>query len=169
MSGLVGAALPTTIRASPFSQLATLAEDFIDPAIWSYALQPVFAAPDAMCCLNWQTPWWPHRGGLLADTGISDVQAATSYGSPYPVSGANGRLGFVGVTRDQYGSPLGNQVVRLIRKNADDSALDEIVAKVTSDANGNFTITTPYNGNHFLTTHHATGVAGASVDTLTPG
>jgi hypothetical protein len=71
----------------------------------------------------------------------------------------------VGVTRDQYGSPLGNCTVRCFRTSS-----GELVSQVTSDANGNYVATSPYSDQHFLTVHKTLSpdVAGASVDTLTP-
>lgn len=114
------------------------------------------------------TPWWPRRGGVLTgETGVSDILCGSSVEFDlYPVAGCNGRFGISGITRDQYGSPLGLCTVRLFV-----TATDELVARVTSDANGAFIATSPYGVGtpHYMTVHYGGTVAGASVDTLIPG
>ncbi len=123
----------------------------------------IFMGEERVFAFGYVNPWWPAATNLLDSGGtLSDIIDSVWFLSPYPVSGANGRLGFVGVTRDQYGSPLGNVTVRCYLTSS-----AELVSTVLSDADGQFTITTPYGGAHYLTTH-ATGVAGATVDTLTP-
>ncbi len=110
----------------------------------------------------YSTPWWPNYGGLMNDGGLGDIVESAEFESYWTLSGCNGRLGFVGVTRDQYGSPVAGCTVRcyLVSTN-------ELVSMVTSDANGAFVATSPYNTPHFLVTH-GVGIAGASIDTLTP-
>lgn len=113
------------------------------------------------------TPWWPRRGNLMGGWDGVDENTILArnpwWGDPWVLGGRNGRLGFVGVTRDQYGSPLGGCTVRCFV-----TTTDELVARVVSDAAGNFIATTPYGGTaHYLTIHSADGsVAGASVSTL---
>lgn len=115
-------------------------------------------------------PWWPYAGNLLAGSfGAGDGQIinyAPWWQEPWVRSGCNGRLAFVGYTRDQYGSPLGNCTVRCFR-----TSTNELVSQVTSDANGFYIATSPYADGHFLTVHKtlAPDVAGASIDTLVPG
>lgn len=143
----------------------------LDDAFEGYAefggspvLLDVFQSDDPIYGLGgYYTPWWPRAApnGCLGDGGLGDVPISTRWQIPYPTSGSNGRLGFVGTTRDAYGSPLANCTVRCYL-----TATGELVSTVVSDAKGAFTITTPFGGGHFLTTH-ATGVAGATVDTLT--
>lgn len=111
---------------------------------------------------GFQSLWWPGSSGMLGDAGDVGVTQSTWWGFPWTVSGCNGRLGFVGYTRDQFGSPLANCTVRCIR-----TLTNEIVSTVTSDANGYYIATTPYSDAHILTVHGA-NVAGASVDTLLP-
>lgn len=116
-------------------------------------------------------PWWPYRGHLMGGfDGVPENQiqaVAHWYQEPWVRSGCNGRLAFVGYTRDQYGSPLGGCTVRCFR-----TSTDELVSKVTSDPNtGYYIATSPYADGHYLTVHKTLGpdVAGASVDTLLPG
>jgi len=116
------------------------------------------------------SPWWPTRGFLMGGWG-DGLQGDNLLSLPAECAdmwrsfGANGRLGFVGTTRDAFGSPLGNCTVRCIR-----TSTDEMVSKVVSDANGFYIATTPYNDSHMLVVHDSTGaIAGASVNTLLPG
>lgn len=122
-------------------------------------------APDAF---RYQTRWWPNSGKILGGwSGSADdafLNRASAWKNPRVERGCNGRLGFVGYTRDQYGSALGGCTVRLYRVST-----EEQVAKVTSDANGLYFATTPYGDAHFLVIHNAAGdQAGATANTLTP-
>jgi hypothetical protein len=122
---------------------------------------------DFLDIADYTTGWWPNSGGMVQDTGLSDVRG--QFESPsqriWPIAGAaNGRLSFVGVTRDQYGSAIGGCTVRCFRVST-----NELTSQVISDAStGAFTITTPYNDAHFLTVHLTStpNIAGATVDTL---
>ena len=106
--------------------------------------------------------WWPARSSQLGDTGISDVASLVYFDDVYPVSGCNGRFSFSGITRDVYGSPVPKCTVRCYR-----TSTHELQSVVTSDANGLYIATTPYNDAHFLTVHNLTySIAGASIDTL---
>lgn len=126
-------------------------------------LLDLYIAEEPLFGAGYASPWWGSQLGMnLGDTGISDIQQAAWFGLPWPVSGCNGRLSFVGVTRDQYGSPIANCTVRCYLVST-----GELISRVFSDTNGAFTITSPYSAPHFLTTH-STGVAGATLDTLTP-
>lgn len=114
--------------------------------------------------------FWPGSSGLGVggDGGISQnsmLDVPMWWSLPWTQGGANGRLGFVGYTRDAYGSILPNCTVRCFRLST-----DEMVSKVTSDpTTGYYIATTPYNDAHFLVVHSAAGdVAGASVNTLLP-
>lgn len=118
---------------------------------------------------TFRTPWWPSAGAgaLLGDAGSVAYDKVIRYTDPWPnlPGGANGRLGFVGYTRDQYGSPVGGVTVRCFR-----TSTNELVSRVTSDANGFYIATTPYGDAHFLTVHKAgtPAIAGASIDTIVP-
>lgn len=116
----------------------------------------------------YHTRWWPRSGQILGGwSGSADDLFQNK--SPRPKNprterGANGRLGFVGYTRDQYGSPLGGCTVRCYR-----ASTEEQVSKVTSDANGLYFATTPYSDAHFLVIHNGDGsLAGATNTSLLP-
>lgn len=138
------------VQPAPEGSLLCTVSDFLDVA-------------------DYTTGWWPASGGMVADTGMSDVRG--QFESPsqriWQIAGAaNGRLSFSGVTRDQYGSAIGSCTVRCFRL----STL-ELTAQVISDAStGAFIITSPYSEAHFLTVHLTStpSIAGATVDTLIP-
>jgi hypothetical protein len=137
---------------------------------WSCAAQPapllpIALADDGVSTPSFATCFWP--GGASLDGGVESVRPGAWWSAPWTTSGANGRLGFVGYTRDAFGSPLGGCTVRCVR-----TSTNELVAQVTSDANGFYTATTPYGDAHYLTVHNSAvtpAVAGASVDSLIPG
>lgn len=114
---------------------------------------------------SFQSPWWPQSSNIMGwdgtDTHLLMLPAAFSW--PWITLGANGRLGFVGITRDRFGSALGGCTVKCFRTSS-----DELVSTVISDpATGYYIATTPYNDAHYLVVQ-GTGVAGASVNTVTP-
>ena len=120
---------------------------------------------------GFMSPWWPFRGGLLGGWGDgADGDNLQNLGARHSDMwrsfGSNGRLAFVGYTRDAYGSALGDCTVRLFR-----TSTDELVSKVQSDANGFYQATSPYLEAHYMTVHKTgtPSVAGASVDTIVPG
>jgi hypothetical protein len=111
----------------------------------------------------YESPWWPNKIPFLNNDGLDDfLFAAEEEWLGYIVSGTNGRLSIRGVSRDQYGSPLGGCTIRLFL-----TSTGEMVSTVTSDANGAYIITSPYSASHFLTVH-APGVGGASIDSIVP-
>jgi hypothetical protein len=138
--------------------------DEFQPEIEGYYLND----SDVLAIGDFFTSWWPNSSAGTNDGSTSDVMVSgiSTRERYWPNSGANGRLGFVGVTRDQYGSAIGGCTVRCFRL----STL-ELTSQVVSDAStGAFTITSPYSEAHFLTVH-LTGtpnIAGATVDTLIP-
>lgn len=82
-----------------------------------------------------------------------------------PDAGTNSRFSIVGVTRDQYGSPVGGVTVKCFQ-----TSTDILISTVVSDVNtGAFAaLTQAYNDNHYLVAHK-TGTPdldGASVNTL---
>lgn len=166
---LVGAALPVAIL-EPADRSHAEQTWYHGNAAWPPPLASVRGIParePLMSIESFRTPWWPNGGVLVADGGLSDVLDSPAYDDVYPVAGANGRLGFVGYSRDQYGSPLPGCTMRLFR-----TSTGELVAQVTSDPSTAFyTVTTPYLDAHFITCHAATPVpsAGATVDSLIPG
>ena len=80
---------------------------------------------------SWRTMWWPYPGGLLGAGGTAEnpLTVPAWWAEPWTTSGCNGRLGFVGYTRDAYGSVLGGCTVRCYR-----ASTDEQVSKVSASA-----------------------------------
>jgi len=120
---------------------------------------------------TFRTPWWPSAGAgaLLGDAGNVTYDKIIRYTDSWPnlPGGANGRLSFVGITRDAFGSPLGGVNVKLFR-----TSTDELVSSVVSDANGNYTITTPYYPDpHYMVCYKAgpPDTFGTTVNTLIAG
>lgn len=120
---------------------------------------------------TFRTPWWPSAGAgaLLGNAGSVAYDKIIRYTDPWPnlPGGANGRLAFVGITRDQYGSPVGGVTVKCYR-----TSTDEVTATVISDANGAYTITTPYYPDgHYLVCYKTASpdIFGTTVNTLTAG
>lgn len=138
------------------------------PSSMPWVNEAVTRADNANSNYVYTTRWWPRQSSLLggwigtADDTFQNLPSA--WGRPWIRSGANGRLAFVGYTRDQYGSVLGGCTVRCYR-----AGTGEQVCKVTSDANGLYFATTPYSDAHFLVIHNAAGDrAGATANTLLP-
>lgn len=138
-----------------------LANYFVREDIW-------FGVP------TFRTPWWPasQAGAFLGGNGTSVAMLydkLTRFGdfwSNHP-GGCNGRLSFVGVTRDQFGSAADGVTVKLFR-----TSDDRLISQVVSDANGNFTITTPYYPDgHYLVIYKAgtPDIFGTTVNTLIAG
>jgi hypothetical protein len=152
MSQLVGAAQPQFI----------LAED--DKAS-SEAFRA--RARARLCCrrIDYQTGFWPSRGGFMGDLGLDvGLIEARRWGAFYPAGGIASRLGFVGVTRDQYGTPTGNCVVQLFR-----TSDDLFIMEITSDANGNFLLQSIYTPDtHYIVAYKAGSpdIFGTTVNTL---
>jgi hypothetical protein len=148
-------------------------QDHVDPQIFGVDIYPTVlhrAYFDVDGPFDgWATPWWPRSGNLMGGwDGVAENQLMTVapwWGEPWTRSGCNGRLGFVGYTRDANGSILGGCTVRCFV-----TSTNELVSQVTSDANGFYIATTPYSTAHYLVVHKtgSPDVAGASVDTLTP-
>ena len=141
-------------------------EDIVPtPVLYSYDWNSTIEA------IGFVSPWWPNRGPLLGGWGDGGTDAmfldiAAKHTDMWRSFGSNGRLAFVGYTRDAYGSALGDCTVRLFR-----TSTDELVSKVQSNANGFYQATSPYLEAHYMTVHKTgtPSVAGASVDTIVPG
>lgn len=116
------------------------------------------------------TRWWPRSASIIMGGWIGTADdmfqnKAPRWIAPNTTRGANGRLAFVGITRNQYGSALANCTVRLYRV-----ATEEQQCKVTSDGVGKYFATTPYNDAHFMVIHNSAGdQAGATANTILPG
>jgi hypothetical protein len=120
-----------------------------DVRLWDINLrhEALFADMWAIVPASFETPWWPRGGGFIGDAG-SDVGMleAVWWGEYYQQAGSSSRFGFVGVTRDSFGSALGGCTVLLFRTS--DSLL---IDSTTSDSSGNFLLNTAYYPDaHFL-------------------
>ena len=153
MSGLIGAA--QSFGGNPTDEdrrldRPDLRYDFVFADVW-----PIATATFA-------SPWWP-GGGLIGDLAV-DVGVPSNWPwSPVdPASGAASRYGFVGVTRDVYGSAVGNCTVKLYRT-SDDILIDSTISDVTTGA---FLLNTPYYpATHYLVAHKT---GSPDIDGVTP-
>jgi hypothetical protein len=115
--------------------------------------------------LDYQNGFWPRRGGFMgdyaADVGLIE---GSWWGTFYPAGGISSRVGFVGVTRDQYGTPTGSCVVQLFR-----TSDDLFIMEVTSDSSGNFLLQSWYTPDqHYIVAYKAGSpdIFGTTVNTL---
>lgn len=168
MSSLVGGALPVFVLRH---------DDVLHADEYFFGNEDIYTpAKLADTChdydnegIGFSTPWWPASGNLMGGSGgvpenVYIAQPAR-WSEPWTSLGSNGRFGFVGYTRNQYGSPLAGCTVRCFRTSS-----NELTAKVESDGNGFYQATTPYADAHYLVIHKSGSpeVAGASISTLTP-
>lgn len=114
--------------------------------------------------------WWPHRSGFIgggdADPFDGCDSAGTQHADMWTRSGANGRLAFVGFSRDENGNIVPGCSIKCFR-----TADDSLQASVLSDANGYYQATTPYYEAHYLVIQMPTTPprSGASLATILPG
>ena len=115
--------------------------------------------------MDYQSDWWPNRssfaGDYIADIGLI---GSTWWGDVYPAGGIASRVGFVGVTRDQYGTPTGGCVVQLFR-----TSDDLFIMEITSDSSGNFLLQSWYTPDtHYIVAYKAGSpdIFGTTVNTL---
>lgn len=125
-------------------------------------------APDAGVPLGAPAPYWPpSRGGYGYDAGAGYLDPALFEPLSGFTSGASGRFGVTGVTRDLNGTPVGGVTVKLFR-----TATDELVETRVSNENGIYLLTTQY----YPDTHYVVAwknglpdIAGATPNTLIAG
>lgn len=157
MSGFIGAAQPTGIPTEQDLRL-TRADLRVDSIAFDDGM-------DAVAGATFVTGWWPGTAGFLGSLGADVALLAPVEWSLYdPAAGASSRYAFVGITRDQYGSPLGACTVKLYRT-SDDALLDT----TTSDSTGAFLLNTPYYPDaHYMVAHKSGSpdVDGVTVNTL---
>jgi hypothetical protein len=114
---------------------------------------------------SFQTGFWPGTTGPMTDAGglSGDISNGIWWDYPDVVTGHIFRYGFVGITRDQYGSPLGGVSLRLFRT-VDDTLQDS----QTSASDGSYVLGTPFLDAHYVVSQKAgpPPVAGATVNTL---
>lgn len=137
MSGFIGGALHTNHIGRHDERVNRM--DFQQQALFA----------DVWCTApaSFESPWWPKGGGFIGDGGTDvGLLEASWWGEYDQAAGAASRFGFVGVTRDSFGSALGGCTVLLFRT-ADSLLIDS----TTSDASGNFLLNTAYYPDaHFL-------------------
>lgn len=158
MSGLIGAAQPNILHGS--QDLRLNRQDWRRESLHDAAADAAAAAPAIF-----RSPWWPRSGFLGALGADIGLLGAVQWG-PYDVAaGAASRFGFVGVSRDQYGSILGSCDMKLFR-----SSDTQLIDSTTSDPNsGAFLLNTPYYPDAHWIYQHKTGspdLDGVSVNTL---
>jgi hypothetical protein len=100
--------------------------------------------------------FWPGNRGFIGDLGadVSMFQGPGGRKLERRAAGMASRVGFPGVTRDQYGAPLASATVILHR-----TATREFVHELVSDASGNFLMQSVYAGEaHYIVFHKAGAV-----------
>lgn len=155
MAGFIGGAMPVQlIEARNYLQW----QQSYDPTVLTY-VEVGIASP----C--WSAPMFVRGGGFVgamaADVGILDSGYRAKMDN---LEAGSASYGFVGVTRDQYGSPLGSVTVLLFRASG-----RLFITSTTSDASGNFTLATPYYPDAHFIVYQKSGspdVQGVSVFTL---
>jgi len=149
MSCFIAAALPQNILMDTDERINR--QDFMPLRM--------FADTWALAVASFETDWWPRGGNLLGDSAPA-IEAAW-WGEFDQAAGAGSRFGFVGVTRDVNGSPVGSCSVKLYRT-SNDILLDAII----SDPNGNFLLNTAYYPDAHYIVAHKTG--SPDIDGVTP-
>lgn len=159
MSGLIGAALPQFILARKDNRLHREEQPVEDER--TRTLIRYQSGYD-----GWFSAFWPGNRGFLGASG-SDVALMHSvwHNLLHRVAlGAASRVGFVGITRDQYGAPVGSCVVQLFR-----TSDDLLIMENTSDSSGNFLLQSWYSPDtHYIVAYKAGSpdIFGTTVNTL---
>jgi hypothetical protein len=162
MSGLLNAASPSQLQSfgdclERRSQVAYL------PASASSQL-PIFVDLDAVAPASFASEYWPGAAELFDTSDGPSIEQEIRWGYYDQAAGASFRYAFTGVTRDQYGSPVGSCAVKLYRT-SDDTLLDSQV----SDPSGNFLLSTAYYPDtHYIVAHKSGSpdIDGVTVNTL---
>jgi hypothetical protein len=103
--------------------------------------------------VGYTSDFWPGNGGFGGDqaTDVAVNRAVWSRGLARLAHGVASRVGFVGVTRDQYGAPLGGVTCSLFKTDTRAWIMD-----IVSDANGNFLLQSVYSPDtHFIVFYKA--------------
>jgi hypothetical protein len=150
MSVLVGAARPHPI---------TTRNEYVLHGDWvqdQFAYVTVLYIGEAAYTSGW---------GVQQVVSPDGVLASLSWAAFDQTAGAAARYGFVGVSRDQYGSPLGGCTLKLFRTSG-----DTLLDTTTSDATtGAFLLNTAYFPDYHYITCHKSGspdVDGITQNTL---
>lgn len=115
---------------------------------------------------GYYTDFWPGNRGFIGDGGadVSMLQGPGGRKTVRIAAGVASRVGFPGVTRDQYGAPLASATVVLHR-----TSTREFVHELVSDTSGNFLMQSVYAGEaHYMYFHKpgALNVYGGSDNNL---
>ena len=99
-------------------------------------------------------------GNVSLDVGLYNP---IPWGAFEIAGGITSGLAIIGVTRDAYGSPMDTCVVQLFL-----TSTDALVVEGTSDANGAFSLLSPFTGQHYIVAYKATApdIFGTTVNTL---
>lgn len=130
-----------------------------------YQPERVFADIWAIAPASFATPWWLPTGAFIGDMATDvGVMSSLPWSWYYQQGGASTGFGLRGVTRDVYGSPLGNCTVSLFL-----TATNALMDTIISDVDGNFILRTAYfPDTHYIVSHKSGSpdVDGATVNTL---
>jgi hypothetical protein len=115
------------------------------------------------------SPWWPVRDSL--DASGDEWLIGRQFEEIELVSGARSMVGFSGITRDAYGTPLGGCTVRLhITSTTGEVGANTVIYTATSDSvTGAFVVFSPYYPNtHYIVSYKAGSpdVQGITLNTL---
>lgn len=105
---------------------------------------------------GYYTEFWPGYRGFIGDTGVdvSMWQGPGGRKTERVAAGVASRVGFPGVTRDQYGTPLASATVVLHR-----TTTREVVHVLVSNTLGEFLMQSVYAGEgHYIYFHKAGAV-----------
>lgn len=120
--------------------------------------------------LSWSQWPWPPSSMLSGDLSSGYAQigqdaAVSETWSPW-VEGSFGdgaRKYIIGQAKDSNGTGISGATITAYL-----TSTDEVTASVGSDSSGNFAVSTPYSGLQHYLRATGTGVAGSTVNTLTP-
>lgn len=149
MSGLIGSAQPQFILRAKDERLHPKFQSLTDARMRGGSR---FVAASE----GFYSGFWPGNRGFIGDLGV-DVSMFQGPGGrklERPAAGMASRVGFPGVTRDQYGAPLASVTCILHR-----TSTREFVHELVSDASGNFLMQSVYAGEgHYIVFHKAGAV-----------
>lgn len=149
----------TSLVHSMFGQGVHRADEYLND--WGRYLVKADLTPKSPTYAN---GWWPRGNALIGDMTVDvGVMDAVAWGAYDAVGGVSSMLGIIGVTRDQFGTPVGSCTVQLFL-----TSNDQLMYEGTSDANGNFNALTTSTGQHYVVAYKATApdIFGTTVNTL---
>ncbi len=148
MSGLIGNALPQFILTMKDRRLVPDYQHIRRSRDRFYERSDATQFPGGFA-----SDYWPGNRGFIGDAGADYgiTEAVWSRGVARLAHGVASRVGFVGVTRDQYGAPLGGVTCSLFKTDTRAWIMD-----VVSDADGAFLLQSVYSPDtHFIVFYKA--------------